>query len=393
MEPQLGREEQANRERSPEVPAAEFSTRWRISTYLGAMTRRALRIAARTLLCAAALALGAGLAHLTPPAAPMTAQEEALVPPAPLDDPGAPTPLSPAHDPPSSVGSQAPARSRVEPAPSIPTDAFARTLREGMIVGGGTPHRLILFTFDDGPDHRYTPGLLDVLEAHGIRAVFFLTSRRFAGESPRARQLAEIAREIVRRGHIVGSHTMDHAQLPLLHGPALHEQIVGTEEVFARVLGERPWLVRPPGGGRSPRIDAYLASRGYTQVLWNLGTGDFQVRTSEEVLRTFQRVLWRREHENGERGGVVLLHDIHRWSVEAFPRIVAWLEERNCELHAEGEELYDVVGEPRLFFTPRGEAGTSDLAPLAEPDPQWLAERQRALHERAETRCARLAMR
>lgn len=311
--------------------------------------------------------------------------------------PGRPSRPLDAHPPPSIVErpvvepttQAAPPR---EPEPNE-TDPFGASLRDGRVITGGTPHRLILFTFDDGPDLRYTGRLLDTLDALGIRAVFFLTARRFAGATPYERRLADLAREIVRRGHYVGSHTLDHLQLPLLTGPRLEEQVVGAEKVFESVLGARPFLIRPPGGSRSPRIDAFLARRGYTQMLWNLGTGDAQVRSSDEVLRTFARILERREREYGERGGIVLLHDIHAWSVEAVPRIVRWLEEKNCELLARGEELYDVVDDPRVFFVPRGEAAPGESAPPLEPDPVWLDARQAALRARTEARCHRLAMR
>jgi peptidoglycan/xylan/chitin deacetylase (PgdA/CDA1 family) len=339
----------------------------------------------RVLLCAGALALGAGIAHWTAPPRPRPAASdvvEDIAPTGPIADDVAPSPISPG----TLIASP--------PIPQDDPDQFGVSMRDGMIVTGATPHRMILFTFDDGPDHRYTPGLLDTLDVVGVKAVFFLTARRFEGTTPRERRLADIAREIVRRGHLVGSHTMDHVQLPLLSHEELEEQVLGTERVFERLFGERPWLIRPPGGSRSPRIDAWLASRGYTQLLWNIGTGDFQVRTSEDVVRTFQRVLERRERENGERGGIVLLHDIHEWSVDAFPQIVRWLDQRNCELLERGEEeLFDVIDDPRAFFVARGEASASSEAPPATPSAAWIAERQVAIRDRAEARCTPIAMR
>jgi peptidoglycan/xylan/chitin deacetylase (PgdA/CDA1 family) len=354
------------------------------------MAGRAARIGVRALLCAGALASGAALARWTAPE-PMSsshaASAEDVQPPAPIREPDAPA-ASEARAAPDE-----PAAVAVDPPEAAFADPLASTMRDGLVVTGGTPHRLILFTFDDGPDLRYTRRLLDALDALDIRAVFFLTARRFAGTTPHERRLAALAQEIVRRGHFVGSHTMDHAQLPLLTGPALDEQVIGAEEVFERVFGGRPWLIRPPGGARSQRIDSYLARRGYTQVLWNLGTGDAQVRTSDEVLRTFERVLDRREREYGERGGIVLLHDIHEWSIEAVPRIVRLLQERNCELLRREEELYDIVDDPRVFFAARGEAAPSEPAPPVQPAPDWLRARQAALRARTEARCAQLAMR
>ncbi|HEX4351888.1 MAG TPA: polysaccharide deacetylase family protein, partial [Polyangiales bacterium] len=86
----------------------------------------------------------------------------------------------------------------------------------GRIIEGATPHRLIFFTFDDGPDRRTTPLLLDRLDAVGIKAAFFLTASRIAGHNAMEREQAMIAREIQARGHLIGSHTVDHIQLPLL---------------------------------------------------------------------------------------------------------------------------------------------------------------------------------
>ncbi|MDQ3034020.1 MAG: polysaccharide deacetylase family protein [Myxococcota bacterium] len=350
------------------------------------MLARGLRNAGRVLLCAGALAGGGTLAYLTRPVAStpraIVVEHEAPLPEVAEPIVEAETAPAPAARPPMRAATDIDA-----------PDPFGAGMRDGLVITGGTPHRLVLFTFDDGPDHRYTPGLLDTLDALGIKAVFFLTARRFEGTTPRERRLAEIARDIVRRGHLVGSHTMDHVQLPLLSGAELEEQVLGTERVFERVLGERPWLIRPPGGSRSARIDRWLASRGYTQLLWNVGTGDFQVRDPEEVLRTFTRVLERRERDHGDRGGIVLLHDIHEWSIEAFPRIVRHLERRNCDLLERGEELYDVVDDPRPFFTARGEADSSEEAPPAMPEPAWLEARQARLRTQTEARCAQLAMR
>jgi len=268
-------------------------------------------------------------------------------------------------------------------------EAFA----DGLVLTGATPHRLILFTFDDGPDRRTTPRLLHHLDELGVRAVFFVTSQRL--HEPGARAVAEraILRDIVRRGHVVGNHTRNHRQLPLLDTPEVLAELGGTERVFEDELGGRAWLMRPPGGSRSPRVDRGAADGTHHQVLWNLGTGDFQVRDADSVVETFIRVLSRRELENGERGGIVLMHDTHDWSVEAFPRIVGWLRDRNCQLLEGGQGLYDIVDDPTFFFAPRGDAEPGAVAPMARPDPAVIARRQAALREATAQRCGRLATR
>lgn len=264
--------------------------------------------------------------------------------------------------------------------------------KDGMIVTGSTPHRLILFTFDDGPDPKTTPLLLDRLDEAGIKAVFFLVARRMVGATPIERRQIAVAREIVRRGHLVAGHTLDHLQLPLLDDDAVNHQLVASEDIFARVFGSRPFLLRPPFGAHSQRIDQLLAARGYTTVLWNLGTGDFQVRTAEDVYRTWLKVFERREREFGDRGGIILLHDTHAWSVDAFQMIVSHLLSRNCELLERGEELFDFVDDLAFFYVPRGDAPAEAEAPRIEIAPEVLAERQRMLRETTARRCKSLAV-
>jgi peptidoglycan-N-acetylglucosamine deacetylase len=275
----------------------------------------------------------------------------------------------------------------IEPTPT-PKRRDSAGYAGGRIIEGATPHRLILFTFDDGPERRTTPLLLDRLDAVGIKAVFFLTASRIAGRNAAEREQATLAQEILARGHLVGSHTVDHLQLPLLDDTGATAQVLGAEQIFQRVLGFRPTLIRPPGGARSPRIDVLLAERNYTTVLWNLGAGDFQVKSANEVLDTFRKVLERRERENGDHGGIVLLHDTYAWSVDAFQLIWAELWARNCKLLERGEELYDVVSDLQYFFQPSDGAPTGTLALPARLPAPVFEERQAKLRRETAQRCS-----
>ncbi|MFO0693277.1 MAG: polysaccharide deacetylase family protein [Polyangiales bacterium] len=327
------------------------------------------------LLVAGAIAAGSVIAHLAPEragaAVPRSTPSPAFVEAAPAE--------------PSAIAGPSPA------APDAPRmrDPLGSDMARGLIIGGATPHRILLFTFDDGPERRTTPRLLDMLDREGIKAVFFLTTNRILDATPRNRQQAEIAREILRRGHAIGAHSVNHVQLPTLDDVGVAYEIDEAARLIEREVGARPFLVRPPGGSRSPRVDGLIAQRGYTQVLWNLGAGDFQVSTPDLVYETFFKVLERKEREEGQRGGIVLLHDTYEHTVEAFPRIVAELRRRNCELLARGEELYDFGGDVAMFHVPRGEEdGPSAEAPPMVLPPEVLATRQARLREENRSRCA-----
>ncbi|MGD8318601.1 MAG: polysaccharide deacetylase family protein [Myxococcales bacterium] len=250
----------------------------------------------------------------------------------------------------------------------------------GLTLGGGSKRRMLLFTFDDGPSGRTTPELLDVLDELEIRAVFFVTSESFGNGNPWERAHAEIVREIVRRGHTIGNHTETHRQLPLLRDAEIEEEIALSGRKIAWAVGSAPRLIRPPGGALSKRVERLLADHRYTSVMWALYAGDLEVDTPEQVVSTFFRVLDRRERETGDRGGIVLMHDTKAHTVQALPRLVRALKERNCQLLSRGEELYDIVDDLGYFI------------PGYPPDEPWK-ERQARLQARARRECATLALR
>lgn len=352
--------------------------------------RSAVRRISQALACATALGSGAGLAHLThadaqhrhsgPAAMHAMLTSTAGTTHRPASASGAPAPASEAPSPP--VGVAPP-----------PPDPFGEHLRDGMVMTGATPHRLLLLTFDDGPELRTTPTVLDTLDEYGIKAVFFVNATRFDSDSPRERAQRELLKEILRRGHFLGNHTYHHPELTDLDYEGIRSELIKNEEYIFEATGGRPVLVRPPYGAFSPRVARTLAELGYTPMLWNLSTGDTMVRTADEVASTFLRVLHRQERENGEYGGIVLMHDTHSWSVEGLPRILAGLRQRNCELAASGQELYDFADDPSVFFRYRGDASPETVTPPTQLDPAWLEARQSVLREETLLRCGAVASR
>src|SRR5512138_803385 len=65
----------------------------------------------------------------------------------------------------------------------------------------------VVFTFDDGPNPKTTPHVLDTLARHHIHAVFFLVGEMAANPNPK---VAAIVARILRDGHVIASHTMKH---------------------------------------------------------------------------------------------------------------------------------------------------------------------------------------
>ncbi len=266
----------------------------------------------------------------------------------------------------------------VEPGPP-PRDVTGEHYPRGLTLDGSTKRRTILFSFDDGPSRRTTPELLDLLDQLDIRAVFFVKTESFGRGNPWEREHSDIVREIASRGHMIGNHTETHRQLPLLNNAEIAAELAVSEAKIENAIGLRPRLIRPPGGALSTRVRELLAARGYTSVLWSVYTGDLEVDTADDVVRTFFRVLKRRERETGDRGGIVLLHDTQPHSLDAVPRLVDALKRRNCDLLERNEELYDIVDDVGYF--------------IPGHEPTSLDERQAELEARTRRDCAALALR
>ena len=64
----------------------------------------------------------------------------------------------------------------------------------------------IALTFDDGPNARYTPLLLDGLRERNIQASFFVIGENIEGNE-------DILQQMQTDGHLIGNHTWDHVQL------------------------------------------------------------------------------------------------------------------------------------------------------------------------------------
>lgn len=153
----------------------------------------------------------------------------------------------------------------------------------------------VALTFDDGPDPKVTPKVLDQLDKAGAKATFFAIGRRVEEHS-------EIAAEIVRRGHQVENHTYRHSNAFSLYGPwAMAREIDRAQDAIERATGRRPRLFRAPAGLRNVFLEPLLYERGLELVSWTRRGFDTIDRRPTEVL---VRLVY------GMNGGdILVLHD------------------------------------------------------------------------------------
>lgn len=218
-------------------------------------------------------------------------------------------------------------------------NAWAHLLGKSQPVKGDERPGAIAFTFDDGPDHRTTPVLLDQLDRYRVKAAFFINGARFHYRTAGGPLNQIVLREIYRRGHFVGNHTYSHKEIKSLDEEGWRTEVLQVEQVMRGLTGKRPWLFRPPFGSIGEKEQARLKSEGYSVVMWNLDPLDWKAKSAVELLRRAKKLI-----NDNPSGGIFLLHDTNRLTIQAFPLIMEWLEERNAKLRAVGDRTLEIAG-------------------------------------------------
>ncbi len=139
---------------------------------------------------------------------------------------------------------------------------------------GPVQNRAVALTFDDGPDPRWTPRVLDVLAAHGARATFFLIGRR-AAAAP------DVVRAIADAGHEVANHTWSHPSLWLCSPRRTEHEIARGHVTLAELTGVAPRHFRPPWGMVNAAMGRALTRTGERCVFWSLQPEGLRPRSAE----------------------------------------------------------------------------------------------------------------
>src|SRR3954470_21638803 len=146
--------------------------------------------------------------------------------------------------------------------------------------------RELLLSFDDGPDLKGTPLILEELDRRGLKAIFFVTGWRLKGERPEDIARRDLVRKIAAHGHLVANHTMSHHDL--CQNPTEQaEEIDANSELITETTGVRPFLFRSPYGAFCHSLDAALNARGLVDVGWNLDPQDWKTERDEEAVYSY----------------------------------------------------------------------------------------------------------
>ena len=182
-----------------------------------------------------------------------------------------------------------------------------------------TEGKVAYLTFDDGPS-KYTDEILDILDANGIKATFFITGKGIAGREETLKREAE-------SGHVLGLHSYTHD----------YEEIYASTEAFLndfakvyyelyRACGVRAWCFRFPGGSHNnhnrstaDEIIDEIDRRGFTYFDWDSATGDATSGAGVDYCIQFLK------DSNYAKHSIVLMHDASEYTPQYLQAVIDYL--------------------------------------------------------------------
>lgn len=173
------------------------------------------------------------------------------------------------------------------------------------IISSPIQGNVVYLTFDDGPDEKWTPLILEQLAKHDAKATFFMIGINASSEP-------ETVLAVAAGGHTIGNHSFNHVSLAYIGWSYFNLEITDTNRVIRDALSSRPALlsqvaqcIRPPFGEVSPDFYNFASRLNYDISMWSLDTRDWQglsYGVSAEVI--LDTVL-----EGLEPGSIILMHD------------------------------------------------------------------------------------
>ena len=171
----------------------------------------------------------------------------------------------------------------------------------------------VALTFDDGPNARYTPLLLEGLRKRNIHATFFLLGENIPENE-------ELLLRMQEDGHLIGCHTWSHVQLDKISPSSASREILKTNSLIYHITGTYPTCLRPPYGAWKKDLELPVTM---LPVFWDVDTLDWQSQNPESILDIVR--------QNVQDGSIILMHDSYDSSVRAALAITDELTEKGYD--------------------------------------------------------------
>ncbi len=174
----------------------------------------------------------------------------------------------------------------------------------------------LAMTFDDGPSGHFTARLLDALEERGVPATFFICGYR-------VEQFQTLTGRIAEAGHEIGMHGDSHQFFTQMSAQGVCRDLCEAEEKIEKATGQKPTLLRPPGGKYDTSVLRQSICADLPIILWSLDTDDWRRTDTNAIAAQIVR--------NAKNGDIILMHDMSDSSVDAALKAIDELQARGFQ--------------------------------------------------------------
>lgn len=184
---------------------------------------------------------------------------------------------------------------------------------------------IVYLTFDDGPDNKNTPQILDILRDENVPATFYVLGAMVEA-------YPDVLKRIFNEGHAIGNHSYNHKYNELYSSPwEFIAQFQRTDEIIMEQIGVRPLIIRAPGGTYGAFNADYwdmVKSSGYVEHDWNVSSGDATPKGAtayEEIENIVSQI-----NTYNFKSAIVLMHSTAAKdeTVKALPDIIHFFKDR-----------------------------------------------------------------
>ncbi len=221
---------------------------------------------------------------------------------------------------------------------SVATESMSSYPLSYTVQQTGYYPKQVALSFDDGPDPKWTPIILDILKKYHVAGTFFMI-----GEE--AQNNVSIMRRVFNEGHEIGNHTFTHPDISDISNESVDLELNLTERLFAAELGVQPLYFRPPYSiDQEPDTNDQAAPADRIQDLGYVIVGD-KIDTSdwdEHPRKSPQEItdsVFQQMHDMQTRpwmqGSIILLHDgggDRTATVAALPVLIQSLRDRGIAI-------------------------------------------------------------
>ena len=175
--------------------------------------------------------------------------------------------------------------------------------RELPVYGVGRSDDRIALTIDAAWDADKTPFILDTLDKYNVKATFFLCGVW-------VKQYPDYVKEIARRGHEIGNHSLTHPHMSRMDTIAIQKELSDLDDMLQELTGKRSTLFRAPFGEYNDTVIKAAHEAGYEVIQWSRDTVDWKKdRSAQTILDGVLKKL--------QSGDIILCHN-NGYKIETY---------------------------------------------------------------------------